>query len=207
MAGGGVGDFAAGAAGAERDLGGVHREFRHADERAVVHGEDHRGGLRAGDAGRRGAGGAVQPEPDRGIRAVSLRGDPAGDAGGGDRAAAADLDGLRARQRRADRAGLDHRLLHGVVEHGDGPALGGSQFDRPAETVWGVALADPVAGSGTALGLGWIITLAPRSLDTAEAFAALALLSTLGIAILFAMTALEWVLLHRWHDSAVKKQG
>ncbi len=71
----------------------------------------------------------------------------------------------------------------------------------------GAVTAEFVAGSGNDLGLGWIITLATRSLDTAQAFAALALLSVLGIAILFAMTALEWALLHRWHDSAVKKQG
>ena len=71
----------------------------------------------------------------------------------------------------------------------------------------GAVTAEFVAGSGNDLGLGWVITLATRSLDTAEAFAALALLSILGIAILFALTALEWALLHRWHDSAVKKQG
>jgi NitT/TauT family transport system permease protein len=71
----------------------------------------------------------------------------------------------------------------------------------------GAVTAEFVAGSGNDLGLGWVITLASRSLDTAEQFAALALLSLLGIAILFAMTALEWALLHRWHESAVKKQG
>ncbi len=71
----------------------------------------------------------------------------------------------------------------------------------------GAVTAEFVAGSGNDLGLGWIITLAGRANDTAEEFAALSLLSLLGIAILFAMTALEWALLHRWHDSAVKKQG
>jgi len=71
----------------------------------------------------------------------------------------------------------------------------------------GAVTAEFVAGSGNDLGLGWIITLAGRANDTAEEFAALSLLSILGIAILFAMTALEWVLLHRWHDSAVKRQG
>ncbi|MBV9044441.1 MAG: ABC transporter permease [Alphaproteobacteria bacterium] len=70
----------------------------------------------------------------------------------------------------------------------------------------GAVTAEFVAGSGNDLGLGWVITLSTRNLDTAQAFAALALLSTLGIAILFAMTALEWALLHRWHESAVKKQ-
>jgi NitT/TauT family transport system permease protein len=70
----------------------------------------------------------------------------------------------------------------------------------------GAVTAEFVAGSGNDLGLGWIITLANRNLDTAEEFAALALLSILGVTILFAMTALEWALLHRWHDSAVKRQ-
>ena len=42
---------------------------------------------------------------------------------------------------------------------------------------------------------------------SALTFTALALLSVLGIAIFFSLTALEWLLLHRWHDSAVKKQG
>ena len=71
----------------------------------------------------------------------------------------------------------------------------------------GAVTAEFVAGSGNDLGLGWVITLSTRSLDTAQAFAALALLSMLGILILFALTALEWALLHRWHESAVKKQS
>ena len=70
----------------------------------------------------------------------------------------------------------------------------------------GAVTAEFVAGSGNDLGLGWVITLASRNLDTAEQFAALSLLSLLGIAILFAMTGLEWLLLHRWHESAVKKE-
>jgi len=70
----------------------------------------------------------------------------------------------------------------------------------------GAVTAELVAGSGSDTGLGWIITLAGRNLETAKVFAALALLSTLGIAIFFALTALEWALLHRWHESAVKKQ-
>ena len=70
----------------------------------------------------------------------------------------------------------------------------------------GAVTAEFVAGSGNDMGLGWTITLASRNLDTAQVFAALALLSILGIAILFAMTALEWALLHRWHESAVKRE-
>src|SRR6202012_3809631 len=71
----------------------------------------------------------------------------------------------------------------------------------------GAVTAELVAAAGNDLGLGWVILLANRNLDTAQEFAALALLSLLGVAILFAMTALEWALLHRWHESAVKKQG
>jgi NitT/TauT family transport system permease protein len=70
----------------------------------------------------------------------------------------------------------------------------------------GAVTAELVAGSGNDTGLGWIITLAGRNLETAKVFAALAMLSVLGIAIFFALSALEWALLHRWHESAVKKQ-
>jgi NitT/TauT family transport system permease protein len=70
----------------------------------------------------------------------------------------------------------------------------------------GVVVAEFAAGSGTATGLAWTITLATRELHIATAFAALALLSALGIAIFFALTALEWALLHRWHESAVTKE-
>ncbi len=71
----------------------------------------------------------------------------------------------------------------------------------------GAVTAEFVAGSGNDMGLGWLITLASRNLDTAQQFAALSLLSLLGIAILFALTGLEWLLLHRWHESAVNKES
>ncbi|HVZ68869.1 MAG TPA: ABC transporter permease [Rhizomicrobium sp.] len=71
----------------------------------------------------------------------------------------------------------------------------------------GVVVAEFAAGSGTATGLAWTITLATRELHIATAFAALALLSLLGIAIFFALTALEWAMLHRWHESAVRREA
>ncbi len=71
----------------------------------------------------------------------------------------------------------------------------------------GAVTAELVAGSGNDTGLGWTITLAGRNLETAKVFAALALLSVLGISVFFALSALEWALLHRWHESAVKKQN
>jgi NitT/TauT family transport system permease protein len=69
----------------------------------------------------------------------------------------------------------------------------------------GTVVAEFAAGTGTATGLAWTITLATRNLQMAEAFAALTLLSLLGIALFFSLSALEWLLLRRWHESALKK--
>lgn len=71
----------------------------------------------------------------------------------------------------------------------------------------GAVVAEFVAGSGTATGLAWRIVEAGNRLQIAKMFAALGLLSVLGIAIFSALTLLEWALLHRWHESALKKQG
>lgn len=70
----------------------------------------------------------------------------------------------------------------------------------------GAVVAEFVAGSGTATGLAWRIVEAGNRLQIAKMFAALGLLSALGIAIFFALSALEWALLHRWHESALKKE-
>ena len=70
----------------------------------------------------------------------------------------------------------------------------------------GAVVAEFVAGSGTATGLAWRIVEAGNRLQIAKMFAALALLSALGITIFFALSLLEWVLLHHWHESALKKQ-
>jgi NitT/TauT family transport system permease protein len=71
----------------------------------------------------------------------------------------------------------------------------------------GAVVAEFVAGSGTSTGLAWRIVEAGNRLQIAKMFAALALLSLAGIAIFFALTLLEWALLHRWHESALKKQA
>ncbi|HTO40890.1 MAG TPA: ABC transporter permease [Rhizomicrobium sp.] len=70
----------------------------------------------------------------------------------------------------------------------------------------GVVVAEFAAGSGTATGLAWTITLATRELHIATAFAALVLLSLLGIVIFFALAGLEWTLLRRWHESVVRRE-
>ena len=70
----------------------------------------------------------------------------------------------------------------------------------------GVIVAKFAAGTGTDTGLGWTIIEAGNRLHIATMFAALAILSALGIAIFFALTALEWLLLHRWHESALRRE-
>jgi len=71
----------------------------------------------------------------------------------------------------------------------------------------GAVVAEFVAGSGTATGLAWRIVEAGNRLEIDKMFAALGLLAVLGIAIFSALTAMEWLLLHRWHESALEKQA
>ena len=70
----------------------------------------------------------------------------------------------------------------------------------------GAIVAEFAAGTGTDTGIGWTIIEAGRNLHIATMFAALALLAIMGVAIFFALSTLEWVLLHRWHESALAKQ-
>ena len=69
----------------------------------------------------------------------------------------------------------------------------------------GAVVAEFVAGSGTATGLAWRIIEAGNRLQIATMFAALALLALLGIAIFAALSGLEYLLLRRWHESALKR--
>jgi NitT/TauT family transport system permease protein len=70
----------------------------------------------------------------------------------------------------------------------------------------GAVVAEFVAGSGTATGLAWRIIEAGNRLEIATMFASLMLLALLGIAIFAVFSALEWALLHRWHESVLKPQ-
>jgi NitT/TauT family transport system permease protein len=70
----------------------------------------------------------------------------------------------------------------------------------------GAVVAEFVAGSGTATGLAWRITEAGRNLEIAKMFAALGLLAVVGVANYYALAGLEWLLLRRWHDSAVARE-
>jgi len=69
----------------------------------------------------------------------------------------------------------------------------------------GAVVAEFVAGSGTATGLAWRIVEAGNRLEIAKMFAALGLLSAVGILNFYALTALEHLLLRHWHESAIKK--
>ena len=66
----------------------------------------------------------------------------------------------------------------------------------------GAVVAEFAAGSGTATGLAWLIHEAGFNLKIAKAFAALALLSAIGIAIYALLSWLERRLLKNWHESA-----
>lgn len=70
----------------------------------------------------------------------------------------------------------------------------------------GTVVAEFAAGSGTSTGLAWLILQAGFNLQVAKAFAALGLLSAIGIAIYAALSLLEWQLLKHWHESARPKE-
>jgi len=71
----------------------------------------------------------------------------------------------------------------------------------------GAVVAEFVAGSGAATGLAWRITEAGNRLEIAKMFAALALLALAGIVNFYALAFVEWLALHRWHESALARQS
>jgi len=70
----------------------------------------------------------------------------------------------------------------------------------------GTVVAEYVAGSGTATGLAWRIIEAGNRLQIPRMFAALLLLAGSGIAIFYALTLLEYLVLRKWHESAVSPE-
>ncbi|MEQ1754129.1 MAG: ABC transporter permease [Micropepsaceae bacterium] len=70
----------------------------------------------------------------------------------------------------------------------------------------GAVVAEFAAGSGTSTGLAWRIAEAGNRLETAKAFAALAILSGIGILIYALLSLFERQLLRKWHESAVSKE-
>jgi len=84
--------------------------------------------------------------------------------------------------------------------------LGGMKISGGLALI-GAVVAEFVAGSGTGTGLAWRIIEAGNRLNIPRMFAALMLLSFLGIAIFFGLSALEYLLLHKWHESAVGREN
>ena len=66
----------------------------------------------------------------------------------------------------------------------------------------GAVVAEFAAGSGSSTGLAWVILQAGFNLKIARAFAALAILSAIGIAIYALLSWVERQALKNWHDSA-----
>jgi NitT/TauT family transport system permease protein len=70
----------------------------------------------------------------------------------------------------------------------------------------GAVVAEYVAGTGgIGSGLAFRILEAGYRLNIPRMFAALFLIALLGVAIFMVTTALNWVLLHKWHESAIKR--
>jgi NitT/TauT family transport system permease protein len=70
----------------------------------------------------------------------------------------------------------------------------------------GAVVAEFTAGTATAgTGLAYRILESSYRLDIPRMYAAVALLSITGIAIFALLSGLNWLLLHRWHDSAVRR--
>jgi NitT/TauT family transport system permease protein len=67
----------------------------------------------------------------------------------------------------------------------------------------GAVVAEFVAGSGTGEGLAWRIVESANRLNIPRMFAALLLLSAAGIVIFFALSLVSYLLLRRWHESAL----
>jgi NitT/TauT family transport system permease protein len=82
--------------------------------------------------------------------------------------------------------------------------LGGARISGGLALI-GAVVAEFVAGSGAATGLAWRIIEAGNRLNIPAMFAALVLLSALGITIFFILTWVQQMLLGRWHESVISR--
>jgi len=83
--------------------------------------------------------------------------------------------------------------------------LGGMKISGGLALI-GAVVAEFVAGSGTGAGLAWRIVESANRLNIPRMFAALLLLSALGITIFLLLAGLEKLLLGRWHESAMQRE-
>jgi len=84
--------------------------------------------------------------------------------------------------------------------------LGGMKISGGLALI-GAVVAEFVAGSGTGTGLAWRIIESSNRLNIPRMFAALFLLSVLGVIIFFGLSAVEAILLRKWHESAVGREN
>ena len=83
--------------------------------------------------------------------------------------------------------------------------LGGMKISGGLALI-GAVVAEFVAGSGTGAGLAWRIVESANRLNIPRMFAALIMLSALGIAIFLLLAGLQTLLLRHWHESAVRRE-
>ncbi|WP_295522706.1 ABC transporter permease [uncultured Pseudacidovorax sp.] len=84
--------------------------------------------------------------------------------------------------------------------------LGGVRISAGLAVI-GAIVAEFVAGSGSTTGLAWTIVEAGGSLNIPRMFAALLVLSAFGIAIWYLTAFVQWLLLHRWHESESSREN
>ena len=84
--------------------------------------------------------------------------------------------------------------------------LGGMKISGGLALI-GTVVAKFVAGSGTGSGLAWRIIESSNRLNIPRMFAALLLLSALGVTIFFGLSAVERLLLRKWHESAIGREN
>ena len=74
-------------------------------------------------------------------------------------------------------------------------------------SVIGAVVAEFVAGSGGSRGLAFMIVESGTLLNIPRMFAALVMLSIFGLAIWYVTSAVQRMLLHRWHESELKQEN
>jgi len=98
------------------------------------------------------------------------------------------------------------RLVLIDLPHARPYLLGGMKISGGLALI-GAVVAEFVAGSGSGTGLAWRIIESANRLNIPRMFAALFLLSLLGIAIFLVLSLIERWQLHKWHESALRRDG
>ncbi|GHC48100.1 ABC transporter permease [Neogemmobacter tilapiae] len=104
------------------------------------------------------------------------------------------------------RASRWQRLIHLQLPWALPYFLGGLRIAGGLSLV-GAIVAEYVVGiSGTSSGLAFRILEASYRLNVPRMFAAMILVAVVGVLIYAATSALSWALLHKWHESAIRRE-